>query len=84
MRTAKSIRNLARKSLADCSTDMSIDIIIKMDNNFDYDNGNGVYDVVSQEDLRRWKDQKRKDYDRERRENATKQELADPLFEVPY
>ena len=56
----------------------------KMPEYFDYDNGNGAYDVATRDDHERWADQKRKELVRKRYEETTGAELAGPLFEVPY
>jgi hypothetical protein len=51
---------------------------------FDLDYGNGIYDVANRQDFERWDNQMRMESDRERRKNATEEELKDPLFDVPY
>jgi hypothetical protein len=51
---------------------------------FDYDARNGQHDVVTQEDCERWLDLKRKEQDRQKKAGMTEEELADPLFDVPY
>jgi hypothetical protein len=55
-----------------------------MNDFFDYDIGNGIYDVVSQEDRERWLDQKQKEQDRQKKAGMTEEELANPFLDVPY
>lgn len=51
---------------------------------WDYDDGNGNYDVPTHADRERWEDEELRKQDRIRRENATEEELNDPYFDVPY
>jgi len=50
----------------------------------EFDDGNGVYDVVTRADYERWENEALLEEERIRRENATPEELADPYFDVPY
>ncbi len=51
---------------------------------WDYDEGNGNYDVETGSDHERWRDERIREEDRIRRENATEEELKDPYFDVPF
>jgi len=51
---------------------------------FDYDDGNGVYDVETRADHERWEDNYLQEQRRLRYENATPEERKDPYFDMPY
>ena len=51
---------------------------------FDYDDGNGVYDVETRADHERWEQEYLREQRRLRLEQASPEEREDPLFDVPY
>ncbi len=53
---------------------------------FDYDDGNGNYDVPSKSDYERWQEEKR-DYQEERQQrwdDASEEERENGLWDCPY
>ena len=51
---------------------------------FDFDNGNGVYDVVTRRDYERWEEEKREDVEKKNQEMTSEENQPSPFSAVPF
>jgi len=51
---------------------------------FDFDNGNGIYDVVTRKDYEKWQEEKQKEADNKNRDKATEEDNKKPYSAVPF